>query len=174
MIAPLSLAEIDDPELLAMIERARELGVPDGLFVRVLAHVPDYAKALFDALIRSHGDGNVDHKLKEIIRIQLARHNGDAYFGALRSEKAQREGLSEDMIEAGCGDFDADPRFTAAEKWALRYAYLMYRQPKKIDKAFYDAGKRHFSEAEIMDLGAFIAFHHGMQIFMRTLRVVPE
>jgi hypothetical protein len=29
--------------------------------------------------------------------------------------------------------------------------------------------KTHFSEAEIMELGAFIALQYGMQMFMRTL-----
>jgi hypothetical protein len=29
--------------------------------------------------------------------------------------------------------------------------------------------KRHWSEAQIMELGGFIAFHYGMQVFMRTL-----
>ena len=168
IVDPVPRAELG-PELAEMIRRGEALGVPDDRFIRILAHVPGYAEALFDALYRSHAEGAVDHKLKEIVRIQLARLAGDGYFGGQRSHKAKAEGLSEEAIEAGCGDFESDARFTAAEKWALRYAYLMYRQPKKIDKAFYDQGKTHYSEAEIMELGAFVAFHYGMQVFMRTL-----
>jgi hypothetical protein len=29
--------------------------------------------------------------------------------------------------------------------------------------------KKNWSEARIMELGAFIAFHYGMQMFMRSL-----
>ncbi len=173
VIDPVALADIDQSEWRSMIDQAEALGVPDRQFLQIMAHAPGYAEALFDSLHRSHATGAVDHKLKEIIRIQLARKAGDGYFAKLRSEKAKQQGLSEDAIDAGCGDFDTDPRFTDAEKWALSYAYLMYRDPKMIDKAFYDEGKTHYTEAQIMELGAFIAFHYGMQVFMGTLKVVP-
>jgi hypothetical protein len=45
----------------------------------------------------------------------------------------------------------------------------MYRSPDEIDSAFYDEGKRHFSEAQIMELGGMIAIHYGMQRFMATI-----
>jgi alkylhydroperoxidase family enzyme len=168
-IEPLSAAEIRDPELQALIRRGEELGVPDAHFSRILARAPVHAKAVLRALLHSHTEGNVDHRLKEIIRVQLARTAGDPYFGGLRSARAKREGLDENRIAAGWGKFEADPRFSAAEKWALRYAREMYMNPEKIDAAFYAEGKRHYSEAQIMELGAFIAFHYGMQAFARTL-----
>jgi alkylhydroperoxidase family enzyme len=170
-IDPVPSEEIRDPELLALLERCATLGVPDSLFPRVLARVPEYAKALLRALLVSHAEGGVDHRLKEVIRVQLARTAGDAYFGGLRSAKAQDEGLAEETVVAGCGAFESDPRFTAAEKWALAYARGMYLDPEKVDAAFYAEGKRHYSEAQIMELGAFIAFHYGMQTFARTLRL---
>jgi len=168
-IEPLSIDEIRDPELQALIDRCVALGVPDAVFPRVLARVPEYAKPLLRALLASHAEGSVDHTLKEIMRIQLARTAGDPYFANLRSALAQRDGLTEEKIEAGCGRFESDPQFTAAEKWALRYAREMYLNPEKVDVAFYAEGKKHFSEAQIMELGAFIAFHYGMQAFTRTL-----
>jgi alkylhydroperoxidase family enzyme len=168
-IAPLPPEAITDPELRALIAEAEALGVPDALFPRLLARVPSYAKALMRALLMSHTQGNVDHRLKEIIRIRLARSARDPYFAALRSARARRAGLTEAELEAGCGDYEAAACFTAAEKSALRYADLMYRAPAEVDAAFYAALKRHYSEAQIMELGAFIAFHYGMQMFMRTL-----
>lgn len=170
-IPPLKPEEIRDPELQALIERCEALGVPDTLFPRILARVPAYAKALLRALLVSHAEGNVDHRLKEVIRVQLARTAGDTYFANLRSAQARKQGLDEETIEAGSGDFEDDPRFTDAEKWALRYARDMYLNPENVDAAFYAAGKKHYTEAQIMELGAFIAFHYGMQAFMRTLGV---
>ena len=168
-IAPLSTAEIRDPELLELIRRCEALGVPDALFPRILARAPGFAKALLRALLYSHTEGSVDHRLKEIIRVRLARTAGDPYFAGLRSARAKLAGLDEDRIEAGAGKFDDDSRFSAAEKWALRYAREMYLNPERVDAAFYAEGKRHYSEAQIMELGAFIAFHYGMQVFARTL-----
>jgi len=172
-IEPLGPSAIDDPELLDLIARCERLGVPDGLFPRILARVPACAKALLRAMLLSHYEGKVDHKLKEIIRIRLARTAGDQYFGALRSAKATQQGLDEQTIEAGAGHFDDDPSFGPAEKCALRYAKLMYLEPSAVDAGFYAEMKKHFSEAQIMELGAFIAFHYGMQVFTRTLNAVP-
>ena len=172
-IEPLEPADIRDPELQALIDRCVALGVPDAVFPRVLARVPGYAKPLLGALLASHAEGGVDHSLKEIIRIQLARTAGDPYFASLRSARAQRAGLTEEKIAAGAEQFDSDPQFTAAEKWALRYAREMYLNPDKIDAAFYAEGKQHYTEAQIMELGAFIAFHYGMQAFARTLGSAP-
>jgi len=172
-IEPLRLDDIRDPELLALIARCEALGVPDSLFPRILARVPAHATALLRALLVSHAEGSVDHRLKEIIRVQLARTAGDAYFAGLRSARAATDGLDEDTIEAGSGKFQDDPRFTSAEKWALRYAHEMYVNPEKVDAAFYDEGRKHYTEAQIMELGAFIAFHYGMQAFTRTLGAAP-
>ena len=168
-IEPLNTDEIRDPELRALIERCAALGVPDTLFPRVLARVPEYAKALLRALLVSHAEGNVDHRLKEVIRVQLARTAGDSYFANLRSARARDAGLTEETIAAGSAAFDGDPRFTDPEKWAPRYAREMYRNPEKVDAAFYAEGKTHYTEAQIMELGSFIAFHYGMQAFTRTL-----
>jgi hypothetical protein len=49
----------------------------------------------------------------------------------------------------------------------------MYRNPEQVDAAFYAEGKTHYTEAQIMEIGAFIAFHYGMQVFARTLGAGP-
>jgi len=172
-IEPLGREAITDPELRALVERCERLGVPDALFPLILARVPDYAKAILRAMLMSHESGNVDHRLKEIVRVQLARFAGDRYFSGLRSRRAREAGLDEATIDAGSGDYDDDPRFTEAEKLALRYSDQMYLDPGKVDAAFYDELKKHYSEAQIMELGAFIALHYGMQVFMRTLDAAP-
>ncbi len=169
ILEPAAKEALDQPKIKQRMEKARALGVPDDTFFEIMAHAPGYAEALFDAFYEPHANGNVDHKLKEIIRIGLARLAGDGTSAALRSTKARDEGLDEETIEAGLGDFENDPQFTDGEKWALRYGYLMYRQPKMVNKAFYDEGKKHYSEAEIMEIGGMIAIHYGLQVFLSTL-----
>ena len=169
VLTPLPLDAITDPELRQVLAEGERLGVPDALFPRILALAPTQGKALLRALIMSHRDGNVDHKLKEIIRIRLARVAGDPYFAALRSRAAQARGLTENAVEAGSGDYESSPLFTDAEKCALRYAEQMYLDPNGVDAAFYAELKTHFTEAQIMELGSFIALHYGMQMFMRSL-----
>ncbi len=173
IIEPLDPESIEEKGWERIMERTAETLAPDALFSRIMARVPGYAGALHEAMHRSHAMGGVDHKLKEMIRIQLARTAQDTYFANLRSGQARKEGLTEERIEAACGDFENDPRFTEAEKWALRFSYWMYRDPARLDKAFYDEGKKHYSEAQIMEIGAMVALHYGLQVFMRTLDAYP-
>ena len=169
-IAPIDRQEAEERGLGRIAGRYAELGDGDAVFPRILAHAPGYAEALTDAMNEAHFEGGVDHRLKEIIRIQLARTADDPYFSSLRSQAAVAGGLTEERIDAGSADFEDSDEFTDAEKWALRYAYLMYREPDKVNAAFYDAGKQHFTEAQIMELGGLIAVHYGMQVFMATLQ----
>jgi alkylhydroperoxidase family enzyme len=169
LIAPVAPETSDDPELKSLVERCKALGVPDAQFAGILARVPTYAKALLRAMLMSHAEGSVDHRLKEIIRLQLTRRSGDPYFARLRSAKAKAAGLDEARIKAGCDDYERSQLFTEKEKWALRYADQMYMNPASVDAGFYAGMKQHYTEAEIMELGAFIALHYGLQVFMRTL-----
>ncbi len=170
IIDPIDREAAEERGLGATLESFARLGDPGASFPRILAHVPGYAEALWGAMSEALFEGGVDHRLKEIIRLQLAATARDPYFSNLRSGPATEGGLTEDRIEAGRAGFEDDPQFTEAEKWALRYAHLMYRQPEKVDAAFYNEGKRHFTEAQIMEIGGLLAIHYGMQVFMRTLQ----
>lgn len=105
-VTPLPREAITDPELKDLLAKAEALGVPDELFPRIVARAPEQVKPFMRALLMSHAEGNVDHRLKEVIRIQLARFAGDKYFSSLRSHRAREMGLTEDRIEAGCGDYE--------------------------------------------------------------------
>ena len=168
-LEPLPLDAINDQELRDLIGEAEALGVPGSQFARIIARAPEHAKAFLRALIMSHAEGNVDHKLKEVIRIQLARFAEDPYFTGLRSSKARAMELSEEVIDAGSADYEDSSFFSEAEKCALRYADQMFLDANKVDAELYAELKTHFSEAQIMELGSFIALHYGMQMFMRTL-----
>lgn len=169
-IAPLAPERIADPELRALLARCAQLGVPDAAFAGILARAPQQARAVLRALLHSHTEGGVDHRLKEIIRIRLARIAGDRCGAQLRSTQATRLGLDERHIEAGAGAHEDDALLSPAERCALRYARLLYLDPSRVDAAFYTELKTHFSEAQVMELGAFIALHYGMLVFARTLR----
>ena len=72
-IEPLDKDRVEEKGWARILARCEEIGAPDDLFVRILARAPGYAKALHDAMHMSHAAGKVDHKLKEIIRVQLSR-----------------------------------------------------------------------------------------------------
>lgn len=167
-IEPLELDQIEDSELRDLVLRSEELGVPGGTFARIIARKPEQAKATLNVMLMKFTEGNIDHRLKEIIRIQLARFAEDPYSSALRSNKALDMGVTGAEIDAGSGDYEDSEHFTEAEKVALRYADQMFLDSTKVDAAFYDELKKHYSEPEIMELGAFIALFHAAHMVMRS------
>ena len=55
----------------------------------------------------------------------------------------------------------------------MRYSELMATDPEAIDDAFFDALRQHYSEEEIVELGAFIGFNLGYHTFFGTLKFYP-
>jgi hypothetical protein len=81
--------------------------------------------------------------------------------------------LTESDIDDGIAHYAESPRFTEAEKLALRYSELMALNPDRIDAGFYDELRRHYSDEEIVELGAFIGFNIGYHTFFGTLKFYP-
>jgi len=69
--------------------------------------------------------------------------------------------------------YEKSSRFTAADKVALRFCELMALDPGRIDARFHDALRRHYSDEEIVELGAFIGFNIGYHTFFGTLGFYP-
>ena len=77
------------------------------------------------------------------------------------------------MIDEGIGYYETSTNFTEAEKIALRFSDLMDTEPDKIDEAFYNQLKQHYSTEEIVELGAFIGFNIGFHTWFATLGFYP-
>lgn len=91
----------------------------------------------------------------------------------MRSASAKRNGLTEERIDEGIENWRKSADFSEAEKIALEYSELMQFAPEKIDAGFYDRLREHYSEAEVVELGAFIGFNVGYHTFFRTLDFYP-
>jgi hypothetical protein len=49
----------------------------------------------------------------------------------------------------------------------------MALDPDRVDAAFHDELRKHYSEEEIVELGAFIGFNIGYHTFFGTLKFYP-
>jgi len=101
------------------------------------------------------------------IRISVAHHCG--YCSTVRSKLA---GLDENIV-AELADYEHSPRFTPREKAALSYADLFKAGEKAIDRDdVYETLKRHFSDAEIIELGMMCAQTDGVGRFVKSFNIV--
>ncbi len=77
------------------------------------------------------------------------------------------------MLDEGINNYAKSKHFTAAEKIALRYSELMLVDPDAVDATFFDELRKHYSDDEIVELGAFIGFNLGYHTFFGTLKFHP-
>ena len=66
-------------------------------------------------------------------------------------------------------DYEQSSRFTEREKVALRYADAITWDPSAADDAMWADLKRHFSEAELVELGYLVGVFAGGQRWIHTL-----
>ena len=72
-ITMLDVEELKKSPLGPFVKKALRHRAPDPAFHAIQGHNPDLSKALYTAWGTVFNTGVVDHKLKEIIRVQLSR-----------------------------------------------------------------------------------------------------
>ncbi len=91
---------------------------------------------------------------------------------SVRYAGARQAGLTEEKI-AALDNLDS-PMFTPRERAAVRFAELMAQDHLKIDDAFFAELARHFSDAEIVELGVSVALNLGLGRLNTVLGIEPE
>ena len=157
------------PEMRAEMERCAREGTPRPESSAVRAHVP----ACFWFFANSWNDifrnGVLDHSLKELCRVYVSRTVICEFCGNQRSVKAANAGLQEahydDLI-----NFEKSVKYDERQKAALALAEaIVWRLDT--DDAFWERLYRHFSEAEIVELGCAVGLTYGQQSFLRLLNI---
>ncbi|MEX1141013.1 MAG: carboxymuconolactone decarboxylase family protein [Thermoleophilaceae bacterium] len=158
-------ATIEDPDLLAILERARRFGTPRPESQAVRAHNPPVMKAFNDAWEVFFRQGVCDHAIKELCRLYIAKSVDCQYCGAQRSTDA---GTTEDAVDEILM-FEQSDRFDAREKAALGWAMATAWDASLATDELWEALHEHFDEPQLVELGHFIALTLGQQRFIKTL-----
>ena len=160
---------ISDPRMLAELDRCRREGTPRPESQAIRAHVPAAFWSFADTWQRVFREGVCDHAIKELCRVYVSRSVKCEYCGNQRSIKAAKQGA----IEADYLDllnFERSARLDERQKAALAYAEMItWDLPS--DDAVWTRLHEHFSEAELVELGYFIAITMGQQRWLRTLGI---
>jgi alkylhydroperoxidase family enzyme len=157
------LPPVPDSELSGFFRERVELDRAEGrdsLLNAVLAHRSDFFERYFSFFYPAHEHGVLDTRIKEIARLQIARHNNCQACLNARYATAQEQGLNEAHIaqlDLPEGDRELDERESLAVEFADRLAF----DHQRIDQAFVDRLMEHFSPAEILELGMMIGQYIG-------------
>jgi AhpD family alkylhydroperoxidase len=148
-----------DPELRALTHADGATQLEQGL-LRIMAHAPPLAKALAAFGASMWQNHTLPRRLIELIRLRIAFHNQCRSCMAIRYQSAVDDGLTEGMVCSLEKPQDA-PDLTDAEKAAIKYADLSANDHFSISDATFAELRRFYTEAEIVELGMFIAFFIG-------------
>jgi AhpD family alkylhydroperoxidase len=148
-----------DAELRALTQAEGATPLEQGL-LRIMAHAPRMAKALATFGASLWQDRTLPRRLIELIRLRVAFHNQCRSCMAIRYQSAVDDGLTEGMVCSLEKPHEA-PGLTDAEKCAIHYADLSATDHFSINDATFADLRRFYTEAEIVELGMFIAFFIG-------------
>lgn len=161
---------VTDPELAALLEESRTYGTPRLESQAIRAHVPAVLRTFAASWQQVFREGVLDHRIKELARVYVAKSMECGYCAGQRSHIAAAQGATEDDYD-DLIDFRKSDRYDDRERAALRWAEAIAWDPGSADDDLWAELHKHFSEPELVELGYFIGLTMGQQRFLKTLQV---
>jgi alkylhydroperoxidase family enzyme len=159
-----------DADMRKEMERCQREGTPRPESTAIRAHVPACFWFFADSWNNIFRNGILDHAIKELSRLYISRSVQCEYCGNQRSVKSTASGaLIEDHV-MDLLNFEKSAKYNERQKAALSYAEAIAWH-LDTDDAFWERLHRHFSEAELVELGCMIGLTLGQQSWLRLLNI---
>jgi len=146
--------------------------------VRVWGHVPHVGKLVlpfFIAVERAGCGGVLPAALKVLVIARISHINSAPYTLAHALAVGNAEGVTGDrMEELSAVQCVNSPRFSASERAALVWAQHVAQNTAKHHDAVFEDLRRHFNDAEIVELTGLCAETNMVNRFCNALRVPVE
>jgi AhpD family alkylhydroperoxidase len=141
--------------------------------LRYWAHRPD----LVDGIAAFSGgmkqNRQLSEKLVELVRLRIAFFNQCRSCMAIRYTDAVDDGLTEDLVCSLERPEEATD-LTEAEKAAIRFGELMATDHLRVNDEVYADLKKHYSQAEIVELRMTVAFFVGFGRLAATYHMTDK
>jgi AhpD family alkylhydroperoxidase len=135
---------------------------PDApLRARVIAQAPELIGPYTEFMAALRTRGRLPPRLIELLRLRVAFHNQCRSCMAIRYSQALEDGVTEQLVCSLERPAESDD-LSDAERAALAYADLLATDHLAITDATFDELRRHFDDAELMELclqvGTFVGY----------------
>ena len=159
-----------DAAMRAEMERCQREGTPRPESSAVRAHVPACFWFFANSWRDTFRNGVLEHPIKELCRLYVSRSVQCEYCGNQRSVKAAQSGaVIEDHVK-DLLNFESSKNYDDRQKAALAYAEAIVWH-LQTDDAFWERLNRHYTEAELVELGCMIGLTLGQQSWLRLLNI---
>ena len=151
------------------MQRCAEYGTPRPESSAVRAHVPACFWSFANSWQTIFREGVCEHAIKELCRLYVSRSVKCEFCGNQRSIKGAQAGVNEAQVD-DLIDFERSTKYDEREKAALAYAEAITWR-LNVDDAFWARMHEHYAEAELVELGCFIALTMGQQSWLRLIDI---
>lgn len=141
--------------------------------VAVMAHVPSALRHLMGMLLELREQRNVPLRYIELAVVAVSRLNACTYCIAHHQPLLVVEGLSPEGAERIL-DYENHPELDDVDRLVVEFAVAVTRTPQRIRDALFERLRRHFSEAQIVELTLRIALCGFFNRFNDTLMIEAE
>ena len=163
-------ADVTDPDLVRALEDSRTYGTPRLESQAIRAHVPAVLRTFAASWQQVFREGVLDHSIKELARVYIAKSLECGYCAAQRSHLGAEAGLTEREFDEVI-EFRKSTVLGDREKAALKWAEAIAWDPGLADDEVWDELHTHFTEPELVELGYFIGLTMGQQRFLKTVGI---
>lgn len=146
--------------------------VPNSMLI--LARRPEIARAFGQLNAAVNGPtSTITPQLRNLVSQMASRGAGCGYCMAHTTHTAERVGIPAEK-EAALWDYETSPLFTEAERAAMRVAQRAAMVPNEVTDEDFRELKKHYSEAQIVDIVAVIALFGFLNRFNDTMATELE
>lgn len=161
--------DVHDPELQRVIRGAAVTKSPPQAWYRTMGNNPEVAKGFASYWDMLHRGGSVPHEIKELARIQIAQMVG-CEFCARQTSPLAASITEEEKRSCALPNWEhPDPKTRAA----LHYARTLTLDDGR-DNEVYEELKKHYSDAEIVELAAFFCLTAGGNRMAKSWNIEPH
>jgi len=171
-INPLQRQNIPELESVFAATEKRMGFVPNSQLT--MAYKPKLLQAFGQLSQAVHDPANkTQAQLRTLVGHIASRSAGCQYCAAHTGESAHRANV-DDMKIAAVGEYETSPLFNEGERAALRFAQRAAVVPNAVTDEDFAALRKHYSDEEIVELTAVIAFYGFLNRWNDTLATELE
>ena len=115
----------------------------------------------------------LDPALRSLVQVRVSQLNGCPFCTDINSASGMKRGVSLEKL-AALAHFADSPLFSETERAALRYAEIVTDSNLRSDRAAVAQLRQHYSDDEIIELTALIAFQNMSSKFNAALGVPSQ
>lgn len=146
-------------------------------FIEVFAQAPDVLNLVMNEFyVKIFFGGDVPQRYKQLARLRLSLVHGCLTCNKQNVPGAVEAGFSQAQVDALVADRCDTDLFTEADRAVIDYAdqMVLTNMHGELSKDLFERLRKHFSEAQILELGVVMAIIGGMAKLSFLLDVVEK